>query len=42
MTPIVFTQLVASWWVFSDESVGIEEEITLSVVCMLLNNIVQI
>ncbi len=34
-------QLLHSWWVFPNESVRVEEEITLSVICMLLDNIVQ-
>ncbi len=34
-------QLFHSWWVFPNESVRVEEEITLSVICMLLDNIVQ-
>ncbi len=34
-------QLFHSRWVFPDESVRAEEEITLFVICMLLDNIVQ-
>jgi hypothetical protein len=34
-------QLFHSWWVFPNDSVRVEEEITLSVICMLLDNIVQ-
>ncbi len=34
-------QLFHSRWVFSDESVRVEEKITLSVICVLLDNIVQ-
>ncbi len=34
-------QLFHSRWVFPDELVRVEEEITLSDICMLLDNIVQ-